>query len=43
MLSSTHCSYVLMQGEPGVGIKGEKGDLGAPGPKVSDSMFLLSE
>lgn len=26
----------LMQGEPGFGMKGEKGDYGAPGPKVSD-------
>lgn len=26
-----------MQGEPGVGIKGERGDAGPPGTKVSDS------
>lgn len=27
----------LMQGEPGYGMKGEQGDYGAPGPKVSDT------
>lgn len=26
-----------MQGEPGVGIKGEKGDSGPPGSRVSDN------
>lgn len=30
-----------MQGEPGVGMKGEKGDAGAPGPRVSGSGPLL--
>lgn len=30
------CCAITMQGEPGVGVKGEKGDHGAPGYKVSD-------
>lgn len=37
MVFGTQCSCVLMQGEPGFGIKGEKGDAGAPGPRVSDT------
>lgn len=34
-------SCVLIQGEPGYGIKGEKGDTGASGPKVSDWDFIF--
>lgn len=34
------CSCVLLQGEPGYGMKGEKGDGGAPGAPVSDTDFL---
>lgn len=30
-------SCVLMQGEPGFGMKGEKGEAGASGPQVSDT------
>lgn len=36
-LCGAHCSCVLLQGEPGFGMKGEKGDTGAPGPQVSDT------
>lgn len=42
MLFGAQCSCVLLQGEPGVGIKGEKGDIGSPGPRVSDTGPLLS-
>lgn len=35
------CQCVLLQGEPGYGMKGEKGDGGAPGAPVSDSQELL--
>lgn len=28
---------VHMQGEPGFGMKGEKGDTGVPGPQVRDT------
>lgn len=31
---------VLTQGEPGYGVKGDKGDTGAPGPQVSDAESL---
>lgn len=31
-----------MQGEPGFGMKGEKGDSGAPGLQVSDTDQSLS-
>lgn len=33
---------VSMQGEPGYGLKGEKGDAGGVGPRVSDSDPCLS-
>lgn len=31
---------VLLQGEPGYGVKGDKGETGAPGPQVSDTDSL---
>lgn len=31
---------VLTQGEPGYGVKGDKGDTGASGPQVSDAESL---
>lgn len=43
MLFGTQCFCLLMQGEPGFGMKGEKGDVGAPGLKVSDTDPLLSQ
>lgn len=36
-MSCTQCGFAEMQGEPGVGIKGEKGDSGPPGSRVSDN------
>lgn len=36
----TQCFCVLTQGEPGYGVKGDKGDTGAPGPQVSDAESL---
>lgn len=42
MLFYAQCSCVLMQGEPGYGIKGEQGDTGTPGLRVSDTERLLS-
>lgn len=38
----TKCPCVLMQGEPGAGMRGEKGETGAPGFRVSDTRPLLS-
>lgn len=35
------CQCVLLQGEPGYGMKGEKGDGGAPGATVSGTQVLL--
>lgn len=36
-LLDTRWIYVLMQGEPGYGEKGDQGETGAPGPQVSDA------
>lgn len=33
--------FVLLQGEPGYGMKGERGEGGAPGAPVSDTQELL--
>lgn len=42
MSFATQCYCVIvLQGEPGAGIKGEKGDAGAPGLKVSDIFPLF--
>lgn len=35
------CQCVLLQGEPGYGMKGEKGDGGVPGAPVSDTQELM--
>lgn len=37
---ATQWFCVLTQGEPGYGVKGDKGDTGAPGPQVSDAESL---
>lgn len=36
----SHWFCILTQGEPGYGVKGDKGDSGAPGPQVSDAESL---
>lgn len=37
---ATQWFFVLNQGEPGYGAKGDKGETGAPGPQVSDADSL---
>lgn len=42
VLFGTQCSCVLMQGEPGFGMKGEKGEAGTHGSQVRHIDPLLS-